>query len=394
MRIPANVAADAIAQLVPFPVRACSSSIVSSRADIATAAGVAELFASSGLRTRITAEGGVEVECDQADVSIDPAVSEYGGPVAQAGRSVQRAFSPGAPQQGAGPGQQQYAQVAQTVKTVDAKWVPRTLLDKLSGVLGVRIVFDDVNDRPVLLAGPADAVGHAESYIKSLNRCPVQLKFEGSIIQSADSTVRDVDAGLRIGNAEAHFGTAGVSSSTGLNFPWLTAFLDASKEKSRYRVNATHSAQLLVGEKLELRDGSQIPVQAATSVTDRETRVDVVYKNAGFNFDLTLLAVDGRDALLALFQDFSAVGVVTDLGPTFSARSVRGVYRVRLDEPQLLAVSGSDSVSQSNRRGILSKRDFSNARKDGSFLVFQLRRTACAETELATASTAGAAELE
>ncbi|PZU44809.1 MAG: hypothetical protein DI568_14940 [Sphingomonas sp.] len=239
---------------------------------------------------------------------------------------VQRAFTP-PPPFGSVPGQSQQA-VKQAVKTVDAKWVSRSLLDKLSGALGLRIVFDDVNDRPVLLAGPADAVGYAESYIKSLNRCPVQLKFEGSVIQSADSTVRDVDAGLRVGGYQARFGTSGVTSGT------------------------------------------------------------------GFNFDLTLLAVDGQDALLALFQDFSAVGVVTDLGPTFSARSVRGVYRVRLDEPQLLAVSGSDSISQSNRRGILSKRDFSNARKDGSFLVFQLRRTACAQEELATTSTAGAAELD
>lgn len=379
--MPADVAAKAIQPLVGFPIRACSQAPVSGLRDISTVADAAEFFANAGLPVEIK-DTGLMVGCDAADFAISPALDAAEGNfnasamLGPTGRQNAPTASQGAPVAPPEP---------PTYHTVSAKWVKRDLLGQIGTALGIRMIFDAVPEHPILLAGPADAVSQARAYIVALNVCPVQLSFEASVIQRADSDIKDRDIGIRLGGAKLGIGTAGVSDGSGINFSWLTGFLEATHEVARFRVNASHSAMLLAGEAVQLRDGGQTPVRAATSVTDRETRVDVVYKATGHNLDLQLLAIDGSDALLMIDQSYSSVGTVTDLGPSFSSRSIKSTLRVPIGEPVVLAVSGADTVSTSKRRGILSRGDFSTISKGGSFLVFQLERVGCRERELASA---------
>lgn len=375
------MAVKAIQPLVGFPIKACTQVPVSGSRDIRTVADAAEFFASAGLPVEIR-DTGLMVGCDAADYAISPGLDapqgSYSaggllGPSASPSRSAALQGVPMAPPE------------PPIYHTVSAKWVKRDLLGQIGAALGVKMVFDTVPEHPILLAGPADAVSQARAYISALNVCPVQLSFEASVIQRSDSDIKDRDIGLRLGGSSAGIGTAGTSSATGLNFSWLTGFLEATHEVARFRVNATHSAMLMAGETVQLRDGGQTPVRAATSVTDRETRVDVVYKNTGHNLDLQLLAMDGPDALLMIDQSYSSVGTSTDLGPSFANRSVKSTLRVPIGEPVVIAVAGADSVSTSKRRGILHRGDYTNTEKGGSFLVFQLARVGCREREPASA---------
>ena len=385
--IPADVVAKAVGPIVGVAIRACTQQPVTGSADIRTLADAAEFFANAGLPVGFVGTE-LQVGCDVSDQALPP-----GGGFANIPRgSPLNPFGEGGafqPQQT--PGLPQYASpapppVKPKVETMTAKWVKRPLLEKVAGALGVKLIFDETPDHPILLAGPADAVADARRYIEAVNVCPVGLTMEASVIQRSDSDLRSSEAGARIGTRSIGFGTAGTSPDTGLSFSWVTAFLEARKEVSRFRVNASHSALLLPGEPVVLRNGGEAPVRAATSVTDRETRTDVVYRATGFNLDLVLQAIDGNDALLSVEQSYSSVGAQTELGPAFNNRSFKSVVRVPIDQPSVLTVSGDDTVSDGRRRGLLFWGKSTSVSKNGSFLVFKLTRSGCREREPATAN--------
>lgn len=371
-----------------FPIRSCTNAPVTGHRDIRTLADAAEFFAGAGLPVSFVGTN-LQVGCDAADqalpTTIDSPNVPRGSPLNPFGTGGGVTFAPGQnPSYSAPP--PPVRQEPPVVATMEAKWVKRPVLEKVASALGLKMVFDDTPDHPILLAGPADVVEQAGVYINALNVCPVGLDMEASVIQRSDSQLRSRDAGIRIGTRSIGVGEPGTSTATGINFSWLTAFLEARKETAQFRVNASHKALLLPGEPVVLRDGGEAPVRGATSVTDRETRTDVVYRSTGFNLDLTLLAIDGSDALLAVEQAYSSVGAVTDLGPSFNNRSFKSVVRVPIGEASVLAVTGSDAVSTSKRRGIFAWGDNSTISKSGSFLVFRLTRADCREPEPARAS--------
>ena len=387
--VPADVVAKAVAPIVGVAIRSCTQQPVSGRSDIRTLADAAEFFGKAGLPVSFVGTE-LQVGCDVSDQAFPPSIA--GGDNVPRGSPLNPFGTGGAfyPQQPVlpqyGPAPAPVRGDPPKVETMTAKWVKRPLLEKLSGALGVKLIYDDTPDHPILLAGPADAVADARRYIEAVNVCPVGLTMEASVIQRADSDVRSREAGARIGTRSIGFGTSGTSPDTGISFSWLTAFLEARKEVSRFRVNASHSALLLPGEPVVLRNGGEAPVRAATSVTDRETRTDVVYRTTGFNLDLTLQAVDGDDALLSVEQSYSSVGAQTALGPAFNNRSFKSVVRVPIGQPSILTVSGDDSVSDEKRRGLLFWGKSTSVSKNGSFLVFKLARSGCREREPATAT--------
>lgn len=393
--VPADVVAKAIAPIVGVAIRACTQQPVSGRRDIRTLADASEFFAGAGLPVAFVGTE-LQVGCDVSDQALPPGVAQSniprGSPLNPFGADGAFYPRPAPVPYSAAPAP---PPEPPKVETMTAKWVKRPLLEKVAGALGVKLIFDETPDHPILLAGPADAVADARRYIEAVNVCPAGLTMEASVIQRSDSDLRSSEAGARIGTRSIGFGTAGTSADTGLSFSWLTAFLDARKEVSRFRVNASHSALLLPGEPVVLRNGGEAPVRAATSVTDRETRTDVVYRATGFNLDLTLQAIDGDDALLSVEQSYSSIGAQTELGPAFNNRSFKSVVRVPIDQPSILTVSGDDTVSDGKRRGLLFWGKSTSVSKNGSFLVFKLTRSGCREREPATAtSTPKAGQLE
>lgn len=354
---------------------------VSGSMDVRTVTDAAAFFSRNSLPVELVGNG-LRVGCDRLDNDMR-FVEAFTGTGVEAPNSTERP-APLA-RQGQSPPPSPFREPP-AYEIADARWVSRELVDQVQDIFGIKIAREETPQTPLLLAGPADAVREARRYLDRVNVCPVQLEFEATVIQRADNRIKDRDFGLRIGTDSIGIGTAGRTSGTGIAFSWLSAFFESSDEAARFRVNSTLSAVLMPGEPVALRDGSQIPVRAATSVTDRETRVDVVYRDAGHTLDIELLAIDAGDALITVTQEFSSVGTVTDLGPTFATRSITSTLRVPIGEPVALAVVGSDSVSTSRRRGILSSRNFSNSRQDGSFMVFHLRRAGCRERELASAT--------
>jgi hypothetical protein len=299
---------------------------VTGHRDIRTLADAAEFFAGAGLPVSFVGTN-LQVGCDAADQALPTTIDNpnvpRGSPLNPFGTGGGFAVAPGQSYPSPSANLPAPPAVPLVSRTIEAKWVKRSVLEKVGSALGLKMVFDDTPDHPILIAGPADVVAQARSYIDAVNVCPVGLDMEASVIQRSDSQLRNRDAGVRIGTRSIGIGEPGTSTATGINFSWLSAFLEARKETAQFRVNASHKALLLPGEPVVLRDGGEAPVRGATSVTDRETRVDVVYRSTGFNLDLTLLAIDGSDALLTVDQAYSSVGAVTDLGPTFNNRSCR-----------------------------------------------------------------------
>ena len=386
--IPADIAARAMQSRTGIYIETCSSLPVSGSMRVTTAADAAEFFASNGLPVQIVGNG-LKVGCDQLDNDMQ-FVEAFTGTGVEAPHSTERPAPLPARGQTYPPSPSPFRE-PDIYEISDGRWISRELVDQVQGIFGIKIARDETPNVPLLLAGPANAVNEARRYLERVNVCPVQLEFEATVIQRADNRIKDRDIGLRLGTDTIGIGTAGTSTGTGIAFSWLSAFFESSDEAARFRVNSTLSAVLMPGEPVSLRDGSQIPVRGATSVTDRETRVDVVYRDAGHTLDIELLALDGRDALIAVVQEFSSVGTVTDLGPTFATRSITSTLRVPVGEAVALAVVGADAVSTSRRRGIFSRRDFQNSRQDGAFMVFHLREAGCRERELASATASTAA---
>lgn len=383
--IPADVAAKAVGPLAGVQIKACTDRQVTARGDIRDLASAAEFFALAGLPVNLNGSL-LEVGCDQTDAVFPApfaATNVPSGSPLEPFAGHQGSYAPAAG--GYSGGGAYRTQEPPVSRVVDAKWVKRPLLEKLAGALGLKMVFDETPEHPVLLSGPADAVADARAYIDAINVCPSGLRMEASIIQRSDISGEASNAGIRIGTRKIGFGTDG-SADTGLQFSWLTAFLEANREISHYRVNASHSALLLPGEAVVLRNGGETPVRSGTSLTDRETRTEVVYRTTGFNLDLTLLAIDGDDALIAVDQSYSSVGSSTELGPRFNTRAFKSVVRVPIGETSLLTVSGDDTYSDQKRRGLLFRGKAVDISKQGSFLVFKLVRSPCRERELASAT--------
>lgn len=255
---------------------------------------------------------------------------------------------------------------------------PAMIVSTLAKLPGLSVIADPDVPGPLLLAGAASVVAQASRFLDALDKCPVQLEVEALVISSSEETARSRALGVQLRDAGSFtVGSFDPLASAVVTIPGLRVFLDADRSTGEFRQNASLKSRVVVGETLSLVDGQEVPVRASTSVTDRETRTDVVYRNVGHQLSLTLDAVDA-EAIVTVEHSLSSQLASSQLGPSFATRSTKSTMRVPLGKAAVVALSGLDSASRDKSRGIFARSDRRSLGRSGSFLVFALSDVPCA----------------
>ena len=256
---------------------------------------------------------------------------------------------------------------------------PSKVLALLAKVPGLSVIADPDVPGPLLMVGPASIVGEASKFLASFDQCPAMAQVEATIVTSSGRLDRSRAFGLQIREpGSSLIGGFDPLAGATVAIPGLRLYLDGLRQTGEFRSNGTLRARVLVGETVRVQDGADVPVRAATSVTDRETRTDVVYRSTGNRMTVKLHAIEDGSAVIAIEHELSAQSGTGPLGPTFSTRSVTSLLRVNLGEANLVSLSGLDTASKVRSRGIFSRSDATAAAKDGAFLVFAVERVPCA----------------
>jgi hypothetical protein len=373
--------------------KACGAALVTGRFYIEVAQDLDHAIREAGRSLSFAADGTWLVDCSAADqIGNDPLGTYVSKPLADAALgnghpSYSRGLDPNSDafKQAAlnsyNGGQPLTAVPVHPVVTPDryrhleTHYVSKSKFDFLEG-LGLKVLGNPDVPGPLMLVGPAKIVDEAEKYIRAADICPRQLRVEATVITRANTRTRGRKFGLRIGNTKAGFGTAG-NAASGLNLPLLTAFLEANRGVFEAGTNATFRGRVLEGEELKLSDGQDVPVRAATSVTDRETRQDVIYRTAGHQLGIKAVSLNDGEAVLVVDHSISALANASDLGPTFSTRSTASSFRITYGSPVILSLSGSDAANRQKSRGILSRNDAMEAVDTGSFLLLAVQKEGC-----------------
>ncbi|MCG2841922.1 hypothetical protein L6Q21_13110 [Sandaracinobacter sp. RS1-74] len=364
--VPVGAFVDAYASMFNATVELCNKgSTISGRFILEDSASFGQALAEAGRKVEFAADGTIRVDCAASNYApaawLDDKVAPLSSavlsrpPVAAVHRSV---------------GQDM------TLRQVETRYVKKARFDPLEA-LGLRVLGDPNIPGPILLAGPAKIVQAAEEYIRSVDVCPRQLRVEATVVSRSNSKSRARNFGLRIGDHRIGFGTAG-TGDTGLSFTWLSGWLEAARGTYEAATNASFVARILEGEELKLTDGEEVPVRTATTVTDRETRDSIVYRNAGHSLALKALAFGENEVVLQADHSISALAGVTNLGPTFSNRGTSSTFRIRYREPFILSLTGTDRASRRGDRGILFRSDELDSSDGGSFLVLAVDQERCA----------------
>lgn len=262
---------------------------------------------------------------------------------------------------------------------------PSKLIAVLSKLPGLSVIADPEIPGPLLLAGPASIVKQASAFMRDLDRCPDQLEIQALVVSSGESSDRQRRLGIQLRpSSDTLAGVFDPSSAALINIPGLRAYLDASRSSGTVRQNSSFASRVLLGETVALVDGQEIPVRAATSVTDRETRADVAYRSIGHKLSVKVEAID-REAVVTVQHELSSLVSQTTLGPAFATRSTVSTMRVQLGEPVVVALAGTDLASKDKSRGIFSRSDATSVNRAGIYLVFALKRLPCS-LDLASAS--------
>lgn len=360
--------------------RACGNATISGRYTIGDAADIGLILAEAGRRVEWQGDT-LLVDCDAADQLTPSYGGEIVGNIAADAIGIGQApigQGRGAPHTRSVPGQFPATPEPVEYRAMDTQYLPGRRLDPIRA-LGLDILADPDIPGPLLLAGPAKIVDQAERYIRSIDVCPRQLAIEATVVVRANVQNRSRGFGIRLGSAEIGVGTRNPgdgSPDTGLNFSLLSAFLEASRGEFETARNASFMGRLVEGGKLALSDGDDVPIRAATSVTDRETRQDIVYRTAGHSLAVQALAI-GEEILLQVDHSISALGPDTELGPTFSTRSTSSLIRVRYREPVVLSLAGADVAERGKTKGILARSDRLSSSETGAFLVLAVDRIDC-----------------
>lgn len=254
---------------------------------------------------------------------------------------------------------------------------PEPLIALLSKLPGLSVIADPKVPGPLLLAGSAAIVKAAEIYLAELDRCPVQVQIEAAVVSSSESSARSRAFGAQFHSGSTSIGSFDGTAGATISIPGLRLFLDGLREGSEFRVNSSLKSRVILGETVEVKDGQDVPIRAATSVTDRETRQDVIYRSVGHTMSVKFSAIDGPDAILSVQHELSSQTATSSLGPVFTTRSVTSIMRVEVGKPVMISLSGADAASKVRSRGLFSRSDATEASKAGAFLVFALERVGC-----------------
>jgi hypothetical protein len=255
---------------------------------------------------------------------------------------------------------------------------PSPVIALLSKLPGLSVIADPKVPGPLLLAGSASIVRVAEQYLAELDTCPVQVQLEAAVVSSSVSSARSRGFGLQFHSGSTSIGSFDQGAGAAISIPSLRIYLSGLAEGSEFRVNSSLKSRVLLGETVKVQDGQDIPIRSATSVTDRETRQDIVYRSVGHQMVIKLAAIEGNNAILVVEHELSSQTANGSLGPVFTTRSVTSTMRVEVGKPTTISLSGSDSASKLRGRGIFSRSDSTEAAKAGAFLVFALERVGCA----------------
>jgi len=254
---------------------------------------------------------------------------------------------------------------------------PTKIVQVLSKLPGLSVLADPDIPGPLLLAGPTAIVEEAAAFMRDLDTCPDQLQIEAVVVSSSNSSERSRGFGMQFrASGDAQIGAFDPLAQATVTIPGLRLFLDGLASSAVLRQNSSFSSRVLLGETVKLVDGQEVPVRAATSITDRETRADVVYRSIGHKLSLRVDAL-GDEAVLTVEHELSNQTGNGDLGPAFGTRSTMSTMRVALDRPVTIALSGTDLASKTRSRGLLSRSDATTASTGGVYLVFALKRLLC-----------------
>lgn len=366
------------------PVNVCSAGKrpVTGRFKFNSAADIAGLLAEKGFPVEY-AGGRIDVGCDQAAREL-----EAGG--ASMGLGVASPFAaPARVGQGAVPETGQGGAIAPTVappppppafRKAEIRYQdPSKVLRVLSKIPGLSVIADPDVPGPLLMVGPASIVDQASDFLAAFDRCPAMARVEATVVTSSDTSARSRGFGIQITEpSRSVLGTVDPDAQLKFSIPGLTAYLTGLRETGQFRANGTLISRVLVGGTAKVQDGGDVAIRGATSVTDRETRADVVYRQIGNRMVVRLHALEGDTAVLEVEHELSSISGQTALGPNFSARSMSSVFRVTLGEPNIVSLSGMDMASKTRSRGIFSRSDATEAQKLGAFLVFAVERVPCA----------------
>lgn len=368
------------------PVRVCGPAgdrPVTGRFNFRNSADIASLLTAKGMP--VTFDGlQVNVGCDQASAELGGATGGVGmlggSPYApQMVPAIDPAYPSGsplspAPMAAPAPADVLPEQISMgRVRYRD----PSPIIALLSKLPGLSVIADPKVPGPLLLAGPASIVKVAELYLAEVDRCPVQVQIEAAVVSSSVSSSRSRGFGFQFHDGNTLVGEAGAVGGSVISIPALRVFLNGLAEGSEFRVNSSLKSRVVLGETVTVQDGQDVPIRAATSVTDRETRQDVVYRSVGHKMTVRLAAIDGPDAILEVTHELSSQTGSSTLGPVFTTRALTSIMGVEVGKPVMVSLSGADAAQKVRARGIFSRSDATEASKAGAFLVFALERVAC-----------------
>jgi len=386
--VPLEVVVQSAGAEFGSPVNVCSNGkrLVSGRFNFREPADIAGLLLEKGFP--VSNEGGtLKVGCDQASIELDQGGASSAGmsatsPFSAAILGGDRSIPHGSP---LSPGPTYVAQAAapppppQTFRAANVRYRdPSKVIATLSKLPGLSVIADPQVPGPLLLVGSASIVSQAEKYLAAFDTCPRMAQVEATIVTSSTNADRSRAFGVQIREPGASLiGAFDPLAGATVSIPGLRLYLDGMRQSGEFRTNASLRARVLLGETVKVQDGSDVPVRAATSVTDRETRTDIVYRQTGNRMTVKLLALEDGQAVVQIEHELSSQSAQTSLGPTFSTRSVSSLLRVDLGQPNLISLSGADTASKTTGRGIFSRSDATSAGKAGAFLVFAVERVPC-----------------
>lgn len=386
--VPLEVVVQSAAADFGFGVKVCNSGArpVTGRFNFREAGDVSGLLLEKGYPVQFT-NGQFLVGCDQAS-------AELAGGVTGAGVSATSPFSSailGGPRSDpAGGGTYSPAPIAApiaaapvvppTYRTAEVRYRdPSKVIALLAKIPGLSVIADPDVPGPLLMVGPASVVGEAGRFLAAFDQCPAMAQVEATIVTSSLSADRSRAFGVQLREPGAsRIGAFDALAGATISIPGLRVYLDGLRSTGEFRANGTLRARVLIGETVKVQDGADVPVRSATSVTDRETRTDVVYRATGNRMTVKLRSLVDNVAVLEIDHELSSQSGDGPLGPTFSSRAFTSLLRVNLGEPNLVSLSGLDSASKVRSRGIFSRADATTAGKLGAFLVFAVERVPCA----------------
>jgi len=353
---------------------------------------------SNDIAAMLTAKG-FPVVFDGAQISVacDQAAAELAGVISPASGSPGNPFMPQTTQQGMyvpaleGAGVPSGSPLAPAPYAAPAPVMPEEIaigriryrdpspvIALLSRLPGLSVIADPKVPGPLLLSGSASIVKVAEEYLAELDTCPVQVQIEAAVVSNAITSARSRGFGVQFHSGNTSIGTFDEGAGAAISIPALRIYLNGLAEGSEFRVNSSLKSRVLLGETVRVQDGQDVPIRSATSVTDRETRQDIVYRSVGHRMTIRLAAIEGRNAVLVVEHELSSQTGNGTLGPTFTTRSVTSTMGVEVGKPTTISLSGSDSASKVRNRGLFSRSDNTDAAKAGAFLIFALERVGCA----------------